>query len=42
LLYRAKELSDKQGSLYVVTTQNWLEEIQKAKPESPKRTVGFH
>ena len=42
LLYRAKELSDKQGSLYVVTTQNWLEEIQKVKPESTKRTVGFH
>ena len=42
LLYRAKELSDKQGSLYVVTTQNWLEEIQKVKPEPTKRTVGFH
>ena len=47
LLHKAKELTDKNGGkLYLVSTQDWLEEIKKTKqkvfPTKPCGKMGFH
>ncbi|MBN1386726.1 ATP-binding protein [Candidatus Woesearchaeota archaeon] len=41
LLYKAEELSVNQGKGYILTTKDWLDEIERSKPKPSGPRIGF-